>query len=206
MADTLQNEAQSLPPEFRTVSVACYRKRFLLIKDVIPLLTRRLNDGITSWTTDRNFAEEFKYRIRPNTITGVVFQHEPRSEDVVLNIPALWTDTEFVKAAESYRARNMSMADALFNFRGKRDQFEVVLKAPLNPEDVVTLGGETNTSFEEFCKQTNLPGLLEDKAWKELLTRDLAPAGPVFLRDEAAQNVVLRVINRLEDLLESLGR
>lgn len=205
LADVLFEEAQSLPAEFRTASAVCYRKRFLLSHEVIPLLLRSLHDGITSWTTERRVAEEFKYRMRPGTITGVVFRHEPRSEDVVLNIPALWASSEFVAAAEDYRARKMPMAAALFNFREERDQFEVVMNAPLNPEDIATLSGETNTSFEDFCLQTNLPVLLEDAAWKALLARDLQPQAPAFIRDEAAQAVILRAVDRLTELLDAAG-
>ena len=198
------NEAQALPLEFRKVSVPCYRKRFLQSKEVIPLLFRSLHDGVTSWSTDRRTVEEFKYRMRPGTITGVVFMHKPSDGSVVLNIPALWTDSSFASGADAYRRRNMPFADVLFNFRGDRDQFEVVLDAPLNPEDIVTLTGETNTSFEEFCQEAGLPVLLEDFAWKTLLKNDLQPQAPSFLRDAAAQTVVLGAVERLNHLLSKV--
>jgi hypothetical protein len=202
LAVALANEARALPPEFCKVRVPCYRKRFLQSKDVIPLLLRSLHDGVTSWSIDRKTAEEFKYRMRPGTITGVVFKHEPSDSNVVLNIPALWADSSFASGAEAYRDREMLFADALFNFREERDQFEVVLDAPLNPEDIVTLTGETNTSFEEFCRAVGLPVLLEDSAWKALLDKDLQPQAPSFLRDEAAQTVILHAVERLEHLLD----
>lgn len=203
LANVLLNEARELPTEFRTVSEACYRKRFLQTNEVIPLLFRSLHDGITSWTTNRTVAEEFKYRMRPGTITGVVFRYEPQSEDVVVNVPALWATAEFAKAAENYRTRKMPMADALFHFLGGRNQFEVVLNVPLYPENIVTLSGETNTSFDEFCQQANLPILLEDTAWKALLAGDLQPQAAALLRDVAAQKVIHQVIDRLTELLET---
>jgi hypothetical protein len=206
LASSLLSEAQAIPVEFRTVNSACYRKRFLLSSEVIPLFFRSLHDGITSWSTDRTLAEEFKYRMRPGTVTGMVFRYEPKLSEVVLNIPALWECPEFVAAAESYRDRGMPMAGALFHFRGNRNQHEIVLSAPLNPEDIVTLSGETNTSFAEFCKTTNLPVLLEDAAWKALLASDLQPQAPSFVRDEAAQAVVLRAVEQLTQLLERAHR
>lgn len=201
LAEVLLKESQTMPSEFRTVSSVCYRKRFLLTGEVVPLLLRSLHDGVTSWSTDRRFAEEFKYRMRPGTITGVVFQYNPKPGDVILNISTLQTDPEFRSAAESYCRRALPMANALFNFVGSRDQHEVVLNAPLNPKDIVTLSGETNTSFNEFCNGVNLPVLLEDSAWKALLARDLQPEAPSLIRDEAAQAAVLRAIERFEHLL-----
>lgn len=206
LANALLKEAGALPKEFRSVSTPCYRKRFLLSHEVIPLLLRSLCDGVTSWSTNRKVAEEFKYRMRPGTITGVVFRYMPRQTEVVLNIPALWANGEFVEAAEDYRSRMMPMAAALFNFRGERDQFEIVLNAPLNPEDIVTLSGETNTSFEEFCQQVHIPALVEDTAWRALLARDLQPQAPALLRDEAAQSVILQAVDRFTELLEVARR
>ena len=206
LAVAISQEAQALPLEFRKVSVPCYRKRFLHSKDVIPLFLRNLHDGVTSWSTNRETAEEFKYRMRPGTITGAVFKYEPTDGNVVLNIPALWDDSSFSSGAEAYRNRNMPFAAALFNFRRDHDQFEIVLDAPLNPEDIVTLTGETNTSFEEFCRAAGLPLMLEDPAWKALVKNDLQPQAPSLLRDEAAQTVILRAVERLEHLLSKVHR
>ncbi len=202
LLETLMKEAESLPEEFRTVNVPCYRKRFLQTHEVLPLLFRSLDDGFTSWSTNRKFSEEFKYRMRRDTITGVVFRCEPRPKDVVLNVPALWAKAEFEEAAKDYLTRQMPMAAALFNFHGKRNQFEVVMKAPLNPEDIVTLSGETNTSFDDFCQQVNLPVLRENAAWKSLLDNDLQPGTHSFIRDEAALRVIVRAIDRLTELLK----
>lgn len=206
LAQVLLKESQTIPSEFRTVSSACFRKRFLLTGEVVPLLLRSLHDGVTSWSTNRKFAEEFKYRMRPGTIAGVVFKYTPKPNDVILNISTLQTAPEFRLAVDSYRTRALPMANALVNFVGSRDQHEVVLNAPLNPEDIVTLSGETNTSFNEFCNVTKLPVLLEDFAWKALLERDLQPQAPSLIRDAAAQAAVLRVIERFEHLLGQAHR
>ena len=206
LAQVLLKESQTIPSKFHTVSSACFRKRFLLTGDVIPLLLRSLHDGVTSWSTDRRFAEDFKYRMRPGTIAGVVFKHTPEPSNVILNISTLRISQEFLLAADSYRTRALPTANALFNFVGNRDQHEVVLNAPLNPEDIVTLSGETNTSFNEFCNAVNLPALMEDSAWKALLDRDLQPQTPSLIRDQAAQAAVLRVIERFEHLLSQAHR
>lgn len=206
LADALRKESLLVPSEFRAVDSPCYRKRFLTSGEVIPLMLRNLHDGTTSWSTDRQIAEEFKYRLRPDTITGVVFEHKPSPSEVVLNISRLSNCRAFIEAAEDYLRRGMPMAQAIFNFLGERSQHEVVLDAPLYPENVVTLSGETNTSFADFCKEVRLPGLLEDQAWKELLARDLQPQAPSFIRDEAAQRVILRAVETLERLLERAHR
>ena len=65
LAQVLIKESQTIPSEFRTVSSACFHKRFLMTGEVVPLLLRSLHDGVTSWSTDRKFAEEFKCRMRP---------------------------------------------------------------------------------------------------------------------------------------------
>jgi hypothetical protein len=104
IAQRLKAEAEKLSERFRTVDSPCYRKRYLMYGDLTSLLKGDLHDGITSWTVDNAFAEEFKGLYRPEAITATIFEHNPDRSEVILNIHALWQASEFKEAVEQYRA------------------------------------------------------------------------------------------------------
>jgi hypothetical protein len=65
----------------------------------------------------------------------------PKPEEVILDIPSLWADPDFVASVEGYRKRNGAESDALFHFRGERDQNEVILRAPLLTDELFKISG-----------------------------------------------------------------
>ncbi len=92
------------PVKFRVVDSMCYRKRYLDPNnpqyggDLGPLfLNGFVVEGLASWTTDKKFAHEFKDPLREGTFAAV-FAHCPDPSEVLVNIPALWTDGSFETA------------------------------------------------------------------------------------------------------------
>ena len=183
-----------------------YRKRNLYRspdqKELAPLFdTGLLDEGSpTSWSTSEQFAESFGGVFDdddPNSAAGAIFRHVPAESEVVLNIPRLWEDPAFVRAAEAYRSDGLE-AEAIFHFRGERDQFEVILVAPLRLAEIYKLG--RMTTYDSLYKaagatsdeaKTALDGLLE--------AAGIDPFEARYLSEAATCRVVARMLDRLAD-------
>jgi hypothetical protein len=181
----------ALPKHVRIVDVACYRKRYLRKGDFEKLfMGSGLDDGPTSWTTDKQFAEVFKGFWREGE-TAAIFEHTPGRRDALLNIPALWKDPEFVAAAAAFRDRGGVNSDALWGVREK--QSEVVLRARLRREKIVGFTGKSS-SFDELCEGANITDRTQkDAAFKRLVDEAQYPELPRWIDKAAAQRVVARV-------------
>lgn len=146
IAATLEQHASMLPDRFRKHDGSpVFRKRGLYRsedqKELLPLLlVGKLDEGsITSWSADLGFLDRFGDRFdysSPNAVAGVIFRHTPAPEEVILNIPALWADNEFVEAAKRYKAAGGAEAKALFHYTGELDQSELVLRTFLRREEI----------------------------------------------------------------------
>jgi hypothetical protein len=199
----LEREAAGLDPQFRRVNAPCYRKRFIFKSDVIPLFLGGIREGVTSWTTDFRFAQDFHGLMREDAITAAIFSHRPLPEEVILHIPALWRDAEFKEAAERYRKAGGENVDALFNFADK--QSEVVLTAPIRPEDIIGLTGKSSP-FEDLCDQAGVVGKAErDRVWNELTKAGRFPENYEWVLQERALGVMSRALDRFEEFVDKYG-
>ncbi len=189
-----------LRPEALSIDVTCYRKRFLLANnpqsggDMMPLIRDGvLDEGVASWTTNRNFAEEFKDPLRTGTVSAI-FGHKPQKEEVVLNIIALWTLDGFSAAVNDYKVRGGRHADALLCFRSR--QSEVILRAPLLRDEIVSFCGRSSP-FETLCELADLTREEDKHAfWKDLIDTNTFPEQPRWLSSEGVKNVLQRVRKR----------
>ena len=113
-------------------------------------------EGPTSWSLDLEFAERFDGimdETDARSVTGAVFRHVAKQEEVILDIPSLWADPHFVASVEGYRKRNGAKSDALFHFRAERDQNEVILHAPLPRDELCKMSGRGD--FDAMCQEMN---------------------------------------------------
>jgi hypothetical protein len=116
LARNLVRETKRLPDALRrNDGRALYRKRNLYRSEdqaeLFPLFMQGVLDegSPTSWSTDLGFAERFGKIFddhSPNSVAGAIFRHVPADDEVVLNIPRLWLDPDFVASANSYRRRS----------------------------------------------------------------------------------------------------
>lgn len=204
LADELAREAILLPAKFHTVESPCLRKRFLYPGELTPLFLDpgELRDGPTSWTTDRDFANNFKGIWREEAVTAAIFEHQPTADEIILNVAALWADSEFCAAAERYRLSDGPFSNALIHFADR--QGEVILDAPMTVADIVGLSGfgsELETLFADspFGDEEN------QKAMAVALAKQGIYPGisPILLDDDGARRVMLGVIERMRGLLHS---
>jgi hypothetical protein len=199
--------SSSLSDNAKQCSEQCYRKRFLVPNnsqnggDLKPLiLDGRIEEGVASWTTNFDYAKDFKDCTRPNNVSAV-FAHLPSARgEVVLNVKALWSDAGFAQAVSSYAENQGKFAGALQNFKAL--QHEVILDTPLLILEV-----------EAFCDRISglehLYGIAElttteqqDEFWRRMVETDTLPGDARWLNREKSQRAIAKVrdayINRAQ--------
>jgi hypothetical protein len=195
ITDDLLCVAAKLPDRFRSAPQVCFRKRFLFPKDLEPLVMfSGLDDGVASWTTDRDFAMDFKGLLKPGAPTAVFFAHRPDPSEVIVNFASLWADADFQAAAEDYRVRDGREVAALFNFADR--QAEVVLHARLHQHEVEGMVGASG-SFDDICAEA---GVVEesakDRLFAELTDKNIFLESPHWISGERARRVIERTRRR----------
>jgi hypothetical protein len=200
--------APPLPEVARTVRGKCYRKRFLVANnpqndgDLYRLVMMgSLQEGIASWTIDLRYAQDFKGPVRDGAISAV-FGHQPKPDEVVLNIQALWTLRCFREAVGDFASRGGSNADALQNFKAR--QSEVILNATLLREDVEGFC-ERSSPFELLCEVAGITDEAEkDKFWEQMVVQGIFPGEAHWLQKEAAQHVLQLCCGRFDQGVKAL--
>jgi hypothetical protein len=202
LATNLLDATRGLDAKYRVVDVPCYRKRFLHSGELVSvILKNELDEGVVSWTTKLEFAEKFKGIVRADAVTGAVFHHIPRPNEVVLNISALWSNPEFVCAVDDYKQRGGVNADALIHFF-KYDQGEVILNAPLRGSEIVRLSG-TPSAFDDLCEKAGIGMEQRDELWRQLFVNDKDPTMPRYTTTEGAQKSVKVAIKIMHDKIKA---
>ncbi|MBN8747184.1 MAG: hypothetical protein J0I65_06705 [Variovorax sp.] len=213
VAQDLLDQIEHLPAYVREHDgTPLYRKRNLYRsedqKELAPLFVAgRLDEGSpTSWSTSVQFAENFGPPFDdtdPSSTAGAIFKHVPQPSEVILNIPRLWRDPEFVGAAESYRDRDGKESKALFHFRNERDQFEVVLRAPLLRDEIYRLA--RFGSYEGIYEQLGAVDTESQLAVDDMLAAaKLDPLAPRYLTPDATQRVIDTVFVALRARLRAI--
>lgn len=195
--------AEGLPTQFLTCADLCYRKRFLVPSnpqnggDLGPLfLNGCIEEGVTAWTTDPKFAQEFKYPLRDGTFSAV-FAHRPAAGEVVLNVPALWSDLTFQKRVDEFAEAGGVHAAALLNF--KFFQGEIIMDANLRYYEVHALCGRSSP-FEVLCELQGFSTEEDrDRFWRELVAADKFPEDPCWIAGPRVQSVLERTKDKFLD-------
>lgn len=201
LAVQLEAACAGLAPEFRTVNVACYRKRFLHKGELVRIfLEDHSDEGVVSWTTDIRFAERFKGFYRADAVSGAIFRHTPPAPEVIVNIFALWGDAAFIEAARTYRDAGGANADALWNFGAS--QSEVVLRSPLQGSEIIGLTG-ASSPFDEICDSIGLPENQRDETFQRLIEQGMYPGEYRLLPEENTRGIIDRTIRQMIERIEA---
>lgn len=201
LAANLRAQAAALSERVCQVHQQCYRKRFLYKGDFTSIiLGNGLDEGVTSWTVDRAYAENFKGLYRAEAVTAAIFAHTPTAEESLLNVVALWSDPEFVAALGNYCARNGPNADALMNFQAQ--QGEVILHAPLCAHEVIGLTG-IGSAFDDLCDSIGLIQSARTVIFRDLVDSGSYPGEPTWVWDERALSVIARTQDQVIAKIEA---
>lgn len=204
--------AERLPEQFVTCTKVCFRKRFLVPNnqqnggDLGPLfLNGFIEEGVASWTTDPKFAQEFKDPLRDGTFSAV-FAHRPSADEIVLNVPALWSVPAFQKRVIEFEEIGGLDAKALTHFKFR--QGEVILTAKLRYDEVHALCGKSSP-FEVLCELQGLSTDAErDSFWSELVAAKKFPEEPCWIEGRKVQNVLERTrckfLNKFGQIIDDI--
>lgn len=203
IADELVNQCQKIPEKYRTVDGFCFRKRFIIDGELIPiLLDNDFFEGIASWTTDIDYARKFKGIVRPSTTFVMVFRHQPKPKEILLNIITLWEDDNFKKAVIEFQKDDSEGAKALINF--KDYQSEIILRSALKGSEIIDIVG-VSSSFEELCDLANIP---EEKRRELSIKYARDPNGlpievPTFAGTRPTSEAISRTLVKIKEMFET---
>ncbi len=203
LADILVKACENLPDEFKTCDADCYRKRFIVGGEIVPIiLNNDFFEGIASWTLDLGTAKNFKRLLKQGTTFAMVFKQRPRTEDIIVNICSLWQNEEFKQAVKTLNESSPDIALPLLNF--KDYQSEVILRTTLKGIEIEHIVG-TSSSFEEICDMGNIPEN-EREALSIRYAKD--PNGipisfPTFASSNATREAVQNTIQKMQALIVS---
>ena len=125
----------------------------------------------------------------------------PEPSEVIVNIPAMWEDENFVNTLAKFKEEGCTFHKALEHFRGVNDQKEVILNVlHLAVSEIVGLSGVSD--FDHICQLAGAQTEEEkDKLWKTLVGHEKYPGEPVWLSEQGAERVLDRLIIRLEEII-----
>ncbi|KJF91903.1 MULTISPECIES: hypothetical protein [Vibrionaceae] len=198
----LKSTTEHLPKKYKSVSTPCYRKRFLHKGELYEIImVDEKDEGVTSWTIDKRYAERFKGVYKANAVSGAIFEHSPTSEEVIVNICELWKCEQFTLAVQNYTERLGEHSDALNNF--KATQGEVILSSPLKGSEIIALTGAASP-FDELCEQAGIEEEKRDDYYRQLVEQDIYPDEIQYTTKEGTQRVIQKTIKRMDALIQSV--
>lgn len=203
IADKLVELCEQIPDKYKKVNVTCFRKRFIRDGEIVPiLLDNDFFEGIASWTTDLDYAKYFKGIIRPDTKFVMVFEHQPKPEEVVINIIELWKDGNFKIAVSEFEKDDSEGAKALLNFRDY--QAEIILRSTLKGSEIVDIVG-VSSSFEEICDMAGIP---EEKREEFSIQYARNPSGlpieiPTFAGKKPTRKAIRKTLIKIKETFET---
>lgn len=142
----LKASCASLPEQYRSCSLVCYRQVALPKGGVWDLIGEgRLAEKISSWTIDLQVARSFKGGVPPEGqgFQGTILCLFPPPGSVIVNLRELYGDVAFLAAMEKHSACIAGYSKGAGRYRN--DQSEVVLEIEsVSPEDILSLGGHSS--------------------------------------------------------------
>lgn len=202
LADTLVKECESLSKKFKKCNKFCYRKRFIVGNEIVPIIIAdEFFEGIASWTMELDYAKNFKGLVKPMTKFAVIFKQIPKKTDVVVNIVELWKSKAFRQAVKELDEKSPEIAYPLLNFGDS--QKEVILRTTLKGSQIEHIVGISN-SFEKICDMANIP---EEKREELSIEYSKNPNGipielPIYTSKKGTKKAVQKSLQMIKQLID----
>lgn len=152
--EKLKEACASLPGQYRTCSLCCFRQVALPKGGVWDLIGEDcLTEKISSWTLNIEVTKAFKGGVPPEgqEYLGVILCVHPQSSNVIVNLRELYQDQDFTAALEQNRANITGYHDGAGRYGG--GQNEVVLEvAAVTQQDIYSMGGHSSP-FDELVNK-----------------------------------------------------
>lgn len=207
--EALKQECASLPDEFRSCLLVCYRQIALPKGGVWDLIgENKLAEKVSSWTMDVEVAKGFKGGVPPNghCCQGTILYLYPSPDSVIVNIWKLYETPAFVEAMK----QSQSQIQGYHNGAGRylNTQSEVVLEIEsVTQADIYSLGGHSSPMTDLIAQAADLvyrrPSTPEERdALLLKATKAGVDAGPKWLNMDATRRVLERTNPHVPRLAE----
>lgn len=206
---TLKEQSASLPYDYRTCELCCFRQIALPKGGVWDLIGEdKLSEKVSSWTTNIEIAKRFKGGVPPDGqgYQGVIICVYPQPGDVIVNLDKLYRDTAFTQALEKNKEVISSFHKGAGCYGG--EQNEVVLEIlSVSQQDIYSMGGHSS-SFEDLVHIAAMEiygrsVTLQEREELMLKVGHLSSeAGASWLSQEATRRVVEKMKPHVERLTE----
>jgi hypothetical protein len=218
----LKGACASLPQEYRTCSLCCFRQVALPKGGVWKLIGEdRLGEKISSWSLDIEVVKGFKGGVPPEGqgYQGVILCVFPKAANVIVNLQELYGERAFTEALEQHKTDIVGYYDGAGRYGNT--QSEVVLEvSSVTQDEIYSMGGHSS----EFDKIVDMAAKLvygheatpeERKALMLKVDHLRSVAGPDWLSLEATQRVLVRMkphakllgaVKMIQGLLKTSGK
>ena len=200
--ERLKEVSLLLEKKYRVCNQLCYRQEAHDEPRLWSLLADNcLPETIAAWTIDEQLAKNFKGGVAPEHLLALIFSHNPKDIEVIINLNTVYASEEFLCAIEKYRQQIIGYYSGIDKY--KDTQKEVVLELNnLDTSDILYLGGYSGT-LEDLAilngSKTPDETLKFQQRIKEL---EVEPKMPWWLSSNGTQNVLERVKPKVLDLKE----
>lgn len=190
--EKLKQEALSLPAEFRTCEALCFRQEAHSKDRVWQLLANnKLPETIAAWTTDLAVAKDFKGGVPPHDLLGVIFSLWPPAGSVVVNLTALYGDSDFLEAVRKFEPEIISFSDGIGKY-GNTQQEVVLELESLTAHEILFYGGYSS-SRDRLRIDGRMPTPEELAEFDALCAEAGVALGPWWLSEDGTRKVLARM-------------
>lgn len=161
------------------------------------ITTGVLPEAISGWTVDDDIAKGIKGGVPEEWKDGkrwfgVILEHEPRPEEVILNLETLWVDLKYQSALNA--AGPTLYTEGIRRYANS--QREVVLEVPKVSLRQIRCWGGYSSTIEHIAELiVGAPPTDEQVAWlRGLVDEYNVPIGARWTTPSGADNVTMRVL------------
>ena len=162
------------------------------------ITTGVLPETLSAWTVDEDIAKGIKGGISAEWQEGkrwfgAILEHQPRPEEVILNLETLWVDMDYQRALLA--AEPTQYTEGIRRY--ENSQREVVLEVSrVSLKEIWSWGGYSSPVEHLAELITGAPPTDEQVAWlRGLIEEHNVPLGPRWTTPSGARSVTLRVLD-----------
>jgi hypothetical protein len=128
-------DAASLDQYLRGCDDVCYRRTALVGSSVKELLFEfYISEETSAWSTRRDFVATFRGGPPDPPVPGVIFKHQPKAGEVVLNMVRLYEHPEFMKSVEHWKAQGLDVSKGIERYHGSQSEIIMEVDQVLHDE------------------------------------------------------------------------
>ncbi|HEY3934501.1 MAG TPA: hypothetical protein VGL65_07755 [Gemmatimonadales bacterium] len=192
----LKTECASLPAQYKTTFLVCFRQLALKPAAVWELHSNLcLAETISAWTLSTGVAREIKGGVSPDPqVPGLILEIVPPPSSIIVNLDALYREPAFVAAHQAAKSRIRGYYDGIDKYGDT--QCEVVLELDSVPMSAAYALGGHSSDAEDIPRLLfgHNPSKAELDEFGTLLARSDQKLGPRWIVGAAKDRVLQRTL------------